>query len=98
MNKPDWMSDPAITHIPQEKLNFLSEMFEKIKEKNQKELMPFLMAMTAKNKQSIHFTTEEIQSIIAAIKRASSEKEQQQIDHVLHMAQEKAKQTPPKEF
>ena len=33
MNKPTWMSDPTIAHIPQEKLDFLSQMFEKVKGK-----------------------------------------------------------------
>ena len=39
MNRPTWMSDPTISHIPQEKLDFLSEMFEKVKGKNKNELM-----------------------------------------------------------
>lgn len=86
MNKPAWMSDPTISHIPQEKLDFLSQMFEKVKGKSKNELMPFLMAMSGKAKQSVKFTTEEMQLVIAAIKRASSSEEQQQIDKVLNMA------------
>lgn len=89
MNKPAWMSDPTISHIPQEKLDFLSQMFEKVKGKSKNELMPFLMAMSGKAKQSVKFTTEEMQLVIAAIKRASSSEEQQQIDKVLNMASKK---------
>ena len=91
MNKPAWMSDPTIAHIPQEKLDFLSEMFEKVKGKSQKELMPFLMAMHGKVKGNVKFTAEEMQLVISAIKRASSSEEQAQIDKVLNMAQSKAK-------
>ena len=91
MNKPTWMSDPTIAHIPQEKLNFLSEMFEKVKGKNKNELMPFLMAAHSKVKGNVKFTTEEMQLVIAAIKKASSSEEQAQIDKVLNMAQNKAK-------
>ncbi len=89
MNKPQWMSDPTISHIPPEKLEFLSEMFEKVKGKSKNELMPFLMAMSGKAKQSVRFTTEEMQLVIAAIKRASSSEEQQQIEKVLNMAAKK---------
>ncbi len=90
MNRPSWMNDPTISHIPQEKLDFLSEMFEKVKGKNKNELMPFLMAAHTKLKSNIKFTTEEMQLVIAAIKRASSAEEQQQIDKVLNSAFKKA--------
>ena len=91
MNKPSWMSDPTIAHIPQEKLDFLSQMFEKVKGKNKNELMPFLMAMHSKVKGNVKFTAEEMQLIVAAIKRTSSSEEQAQIDKVLNMAHSKAK-------
>ena len=91
MNKPTWMNDPTITHIPQEKLNFLSEMFEKVKGKNKNELMPFLMAMHGKVRGNVKFTPEEMQLVIAAIKRASSSEDQAQIDKILHMARDKYK-------
>ena len=85
------MSDPTISHIPQEKLDFLSEMFEKVKGKNKNELMPFLMAMHSKIKGNAKFTAEEMHLVIAAIKRASSAEEQQQIDKVLDTAFKKSR-------
>lgn len=91
MNRPTWMSDPTISHIPQEKLDFLSEMFEKVKGKSKNELMPFLMAMHSKVKGNAKFTAEEMQLVIAAIKRASSAEEQQQIDKVLDTAFKKSR-------
>ena len=91
MNRPTWMSDPTISHIPQEKLDFLSEMFEKVKGKNKNELMPFLMAMHSKVKGNAKFTAQEMQLVIAAIKRASSAEEQQQIDKVLDTAFKKSR-------
>ena len=91
MNKPTWMSDPTIAHIPQEKLDFLSNMFDKVKDKKQNELMPFFMAMSGKMKNSVKFTSEEMQLIIAAIKRAASTEEQAQIDKVLDMATKKSR-------
>ena len=91
MNKPTWMNDPTLAHIPQEKLNFLSEMFEKVKGKNKNELMPFLMAMHGKVNGNVKFTPEEMQLVVAAIKRASSSEDQAQIDKILHMAHDKHK-------
>ena len=91
MNKPAWMSDPTIAHIPQEKLDFLSSMFEKVKGKSKSELMPFLMAMHSKVKGNVKFTAEEMHLVIAAIKRSSSEEEKQQIDKVLDMAAKKGR-------
>ncbi len=90
MNKPQWMSDPTLAHIPHEKLDFLSEMFDKVKDKKKNELMPFLMAMSGKAKSSVKFNVEEMQLVIAAIKRASTEEERGQIDKVLDMAAKKA--------
>ena len=91
MNKPKWMSDPTISHIPLEKLDFLSSMFEKVKDKNKNELLPFLMAIGNKSKSSLKFTTEEMQLIIAAIKRASSSEEQKEIEKILNIAKKNAK-------
>lgn len=91
MNKPAWMSDPTIAHIPQEKLDLLSNMFDKVKDKKQNELLPFFMAMSGKMKNAVHFTAEEMQLILTAIKRAASYEEQQQIDKVLDMAAKKVK-------
>lgn len=91
MNKPEWMSDPTISHIPQEKLDFLCVLFDKVKDKNQKEIMPFLMAMSGKMKNTVRFSTEEMQLVMAAIKRASSSEEQKQIEKVIKMASEKSR-------
>ena len=91
MNRPKWMYDPAIKNIPNEKLEFLSEMFEKVRGKSKNELMPFLMAMANKNTNTIRFTPDEMQRIINAIKRASTDEEQQQIAKILDMAAKKRK-------
>lgn len=93
MQKPLWMSDPTLSHIPTEKLDFLSEMFEKAKGKNQKELLPFFMAMSSKWRSTISFSKEEMELIVAAIKRASSTDEQKQIEKIIDMAAKKSKNT-----
>lgn len=91
MNKPKWMDDPIVAHISKEKLEFLSEMFEKVKDKSKNELIPYLMAMSGKTGNALRFSTAEMQSIITAIKRASTSDEQKQIEKLLDMAAKKRK-------
>lgn len=87
--KPIWMSDPTISDISEEKLSFLSEMFENVKGKNKNELMPFLMAMAKNKKKNISFTSDEMNRIITAIKKAATNEERQQIEKMMQMAQNK---------
>ncbi len=87
--RPIWMNDPSISDIPEEKISFLSNMFDQIKNKNKNELMPFLMAMSKNKKQNLSFTPDEMNRIIAAIKNASSTEEQAKINKVLEMAHKK---------
>lgn len=89
MTRPDWMQDPTLADIPQEKLDFLSLMFDKIKDKNPKELMPFFMAVSGKLKGKISFRSEELTLIVAAIKRSSSKEEQDRLDRLLAAAAKK---------
>ncbi len=88
--KPVWMSDPSLSNIPIEKLDYLSVLFDKVKGKNRNELLPFLMAMAKNKQQNISFTSDEMQRIIAAIKKAASKEEQTQIEKVIDMAAKKA--------
>ena len=84
--KPDWMSDPTLKDISEEKLNYLSELFDKLRGKNKNELMQMLMAIAKSKRKEFSFSSDEMQRIIAAIKRASSKEEQEQIKKVLNMA------------
>lgn len=90
MSRAAWMSDPTLKKIPQQKMDFLCDMFDKVKGKDKKELMPFLMAMSGNIKDQVRFTREEMELIIAAIKRAASAEEQAHINKVLDMATKKS--------
>ncbi len=91
MNRPKWMNDPSLSGIPKEKLDFLSEMFDKVKDKNKKEWMPFLMSMSGKTKQNMKFTPDEMQLVIAAIKKASTAEEQARMEKLLDTAIKKSR-------
>ena len=68
--KPRWMAEPSLQDIPQEKLDFLQKMVFESRELSQKDLLPFLMALAQRSRSSnITFSTEEMNTIIAAIKK-----------------------------
>lgn len=82
--KPAWMSDPLVKDIPEKKLEFLREMFEKGQGRSQKEMMAFMMPMMKKAKQdNLVFTPQEMTAAIAAVKKHSSADELKQIDRIL---------------
>lgn len=81
------MKDPLVRDIPKEKLQFLGEMFAQGNGKSQKEMMTFLMPMLKKARQeNLTFTPQEMNAAIAAIRRHSSGREQEEIDRLLKKA------------
>lgn len=83
-NRPTWMSDPLVKNIPEEKLDFLGQMFAEGQGKNQRELMASLLPMINRAKQeNLSFTPQEMGAAIAAIRKYSSEDELKQIDGIL---------------
>jgi len=87
MTKPKWMEDPAVHHIPQEKLDFLSNLVDGGQGKNQKEIMMYFMtAMKKAQSAGLSFTPSEIQTIITTIKKYSSPEELEKINDILKKA------------
>ena len=87
---PSWMEDPSVQSIPQEKLAFLSQLYQQGQGKSQKEMMAFLMPMMAQAKQKVlTFTPKELQIAVAAIRKASTPEELRQIDQIMSKAREK---------
>ncbi|MDE6516888.1 MAG: hypothetical protein K2L18_03435 [Acetatifactor sp.] len=86
-NIPSWMEDPSVQDIPQEKLAFLSQLYQQGQGKTQKEMMSFLMPMMAQAKQKgLTFTPKELQIAVAAIRKASTPEELRQIDQIINKA------------
>ena len=72
MNKPQWMSDPDIADIPQNKLDFLQLMVSQGNGLSPKEMLPFLMRVAKQGKENaISFSPEELKRIVAVIKKAA---------------------------
>lgn len=70
---PAWMQEPSVQNIPREKLDFLQKLVFESQSLSQKELLPFLMALTQRSKtERISFSPEEMDAIIEAIKKYST--------------------------
>lgn len=86
-----WMSDPLVADIPQKKLEFLEQLYYNSQGKNQKDLMTFMMPMMKKaKKENLTLTPGEMSAAIAAIKRNSTQEEQEKIDQLLSKAKKGA--------
>ena len=88
MNKPQWMSDPDIADIPQNKLDFLQLMVSQGNGLSPKEMLPFLMRVAKQGKEiAISFSPEELKRIVAVIKKSSTPEEAAKIEKIMKMKQ-----------
>lgn len=96
--KPAWMEDDLVRDIPQQKLDFLHQIFDEANMrkqnmnpgKSQKDMLMLLMPVIKKAKAAnLSFTPQEIQAAVAAIRKHSSPEELEQIDQIYnqHMKQ-----------
>lgn len=84
---PNWMNDPSLSSVPQEKLQFLLRFKERTAGLDKKQMMPAVMQLLKDAKQnSLSFTKEEIDLIVHAIKSASSDVENNKIDEIIKKA------------
>ena len=82
----DWMNDPSLAGIDKAKLDFLQALVFESRGMSREHMLPFLMAV-AKRGQADHitFTNEEIDIIVAVIKKESSPEEAATIDKMMRM-------------
>ena len=82
----DWMNDPSLAGIDKAKLDFLQALVFESRGMSREQMLPFLMAV-AKRGQADHitFSNEEIETIVAIIKRESSPEDAAAIDKMMRM-------------
>lgn len=80
-----WMSDPRLSGMDKDKLEKLQEMANQGGEKNQSELMSFLMAAASGQSGKPQFAPDEMQLIIEVLKSGKSPKEQARINRVIQL-------------
>ena len=86
-DRPEWMDDPMVSHISDEKKMFLMRFKDSTAGLNKNRMMMVVMNMMKEAKaNNITFTPEEIQTMIQAIKKHASEEENAKIDNILKKA------------
>lgn len=86
--KPRWMQEPSLKGIPEEKLDFLQKMVFESRDLSQKELLPFLMALAQRSRSAnITFSTEEMNTIIEAIRKYSTPEELLKMNQIMKLMQ-----------
>lgn len=86
----DWMNDPALAGIDRAKLEFLQALVFESRDLQKAQMLPFLMAV-AKRGQADHitFSDEEIDAIVAVIKKESTPEDAAVIDKMMRMRKKK---------
>lgn len=86
MANKEWMNDKSIRDIDSNKLYFLQQLVFESENLNQKEQMPFFLALASRAKQAnIQFTENEVERIVNALKKHSTKQEAEKMDQVLKM-------------
>jgi len=82
----EWMNDPALAGIDRKKLEFLQALAFESRSLQREQMLPFLMAV-AKRGQADHitFSNEEIDTIVAVIKKESTEEDAAIIDKMMRL-------------
>ncbi len=79
--------DPRLQSLDPKKLRFLDQMSSEMKQKNQDEVLPFLLAVTAAaNERGISFTDEEAGIIIDHIYPNQTPEDKKRIEQLKMMA------------
>lgn len=84
MANQEWMHDASLQNIDPAKLDFLQKLVFEINNLNDKEKLPFLLALANRaKKENISFTKEEMESIINVLKKHSTPEEVRRMDLML---------------
>ena len=80
----DWMKEDALKDIDPYKLEFLQALLFESNNLKKEQMIPFLMAVTKRGKEkNVSFSDEEINQIVAVLKRHASPDELAKIDKVM---------------
>ena len=82
----NWMQDDELSNISKEKLLLINSFLTDTGKMNQKEMMMFIMNLIKKCKQqNIQFSKEEMEQILAVVKKHATPDELVKIDKILKM-------------
>lgn len=80
------MNNPRLAGLDREKLQMLQGLADQGMNKNQSDMLPFLMAAANQGKENgIHFSSDEINTIIEVMKMGKSPKEAARMDKIVSL-------------
>ncbi len=86
MNQNKWMNDPLVAGIDQAKLQFLQTLVFESQNLKKEQMLPFLMSIAQKGRhQNISFSDQEIEAIVAALRKYSTPEETEKINKLMSM-------------
>lgn len=84
MTNQEWMRDASLKNIDTSKLDFLQKLVFEMNSLSDKEKLPFLLALANRaRRENISFTNEEMEAIIAVLKKYSTPEEVRKMDMML---------------
>ncbi|MDD6811650.1 MAG: hypothetical protein PUD93_07295 [Lachnospiraceae bacterium] len=82
----NWLDDPAVAHIDKTKLDFLQMLVFESNGLSKEQMLPFLMAVAKRSKESnISFTEEEMNTIIDTLRKYSSPEEIDKMNKMINI-------------
>ena len=82
----NWMDDPAVARIDKAKLNFLQALVFESGNLRRDQMLPFFMAVAKRGQEkNISFSDQEIDAIIAVLKKHASPEELGKMEKILAM-------------
>ncbi|MBD5472607.1 MAG: hypothetical protein HDR20_06850 [Lachnospiraceae bacterium] len=80
----DWMKEDSLKDIDPYKLEFLQALFFESKNLKKEQMLPFLMAVAKRGQErNVTFTDDEINRIVAVVKKHASPEELAKIEKVM---------------
>ncbi len=85
----NWIHDQDLSGVDTQKLQALASLAEQGQGLGQKELLSFLMTAASRtNKQSVQFSSNELQLILSVLKKNKTPEEQQKMDRLVSLMQQ----------
>lgn len=82
----DWMNDPSLSKINTAKLEMLQSLAMQGSTKSSNDLLPFLMAASRNSRSNgMQFSPEEMDAVIAVMKKGKSPQETAKIERMLNL-------------
>ena len=85
-----WMNDESLKEIDSYKLEFLQALMFERKKMKKEQMLPFLMAVAKRGKEKkVSFSEEEINRIVAVLRKQASPEETAKIEKIMAMRSRK---------